>query len=80
VPSGLIGRSAASALTRAPGDTPESTHGGQRKGAGRKPLADGTVRRLYSLTPRHVELLEQYRQKHGLSTNSAALRHLIESC
>jgi DNA-binding PadR family transcriptional regulator len=54
-------------------------HGGRREGAGRKPLSEGITRRLYSLTPRHVELLEQYRQTHALSTNSAALRHLIDN-
>jgi hypothetical protein len=57
-----------------------AVHGGRREGAGRKPLSDGILRRLYSLTPRHVELLDGYRQRHGLRTNSAALRHMIESC
>lgn len=56
-----------------------SSHGGRREGAGRKPLADGITRRLFALTPRHSELLEQYRQRHGLRSASAAIRHLIES-
>jgi hypothetical protein len=54
-------------------------HGGRREGAGRKPLAEGIVRRLFALTLRHVELLEQYRQRHALRSGSAAMRHLIES-
>jgi hypothetical protein len=73
--SGLIRRQA-SALTRPP-DSSKSTHGGARAGAGRKP--NGTVKRLYHLEPRHLALLEQYRQRHQLASGSAALRHLIES-
>lgn len=52
--------------------------GGQRDGSGRKPLASGIVRRLFSLTTRHNELLEQYRQRHGLRSASEAIRHLLE--
>jgi hypothetical protein len=37
------------------------------------------LRRLFALTLRHVELLEQYRQRHALRSGSAAMRHLIES-
>jgi len=55
-------------------------HGGKRTGAGRKPLADGIVRRLFALTPRHLEIIEQYRKRHQLKSGSAALRHLLESC
>ncbi len=54
------------------------THGGPRKGSGRPPL-EGRKNRTYALTDHHVELLDQYRQRHSLSTKSAALRHLIES-
>jgi hypothetical protein len=57
-----------------------TAHGGRRAGSGRKPLAEGIVRRLFALTPRHLELLEQYRQRHELASGSAAMRHLIESC
>lgn len=55
------------------------SHGGQRKGAGRKPLQDGSITKSYKLTPRHVGMLDQYRQTKGLATASEALRHLIES-
>jgi len=55
-----------------------SVRGGRREGAGRKPLADGIVRRLFALTPRHLEILEQYRQHHQLKSGSAAMRHLLE--
>ena len=55
------------------------THGGRREGAGRPPL-EGRVTRCYALTEQHVDLLEQYRQRHGLESASAALRHMIESC
>ncbi len=58
---------------------PKATqHGGPRKGSGRPPL-EGRKNRTYALTDHHVDLLAQYRQRHSLSTNSAALRHLIES-
>jgi hypothetical protein len=51
--------------------------GGAREGAGRKPL-EGRVTRCYALTPRHVELLDQYRKTYDLGSASEALRHLLE--
>jgi DNA-binding PadR family transcriptional regulator len=54
-------------------------HGGRREGSGRKPHPDGIVRKLYALTPKHVEALERYRKEHSLSSSSAAIRRLIES-
>ena len=54
-------------------------HGGRREGAGRKPLPDGRVTRCYTVTLRHVELLERYRQTHGLNSASEAIRHIIEA-
>lgn len=59
--------------------TQPAQRGGRREGSGRKPLADGITRRLFSLTTRHNELLEQYRRRHGLRSASAAIRHLLES-
>jgi len=52
--------------------------GGAREGAGRKPLPNGIVRRLFALTPKHLEQLERYRQIHDLRSGSAAMRHLLE--
>jgi hypothetical protein len=56
-----------------------ASSGGRRAGAGRKPLPDGRVTRCYAVTPRHVELLDRYRQAHGLNSASEAIRHLIEA-
>jgi len=57
-----------------------NNRGGRRDGAGRKPLEDGRVNRTFALMPRHINLIERYRQQHQLASNSAALRHLIDAC
>jgi hypothetical protein len=56
-----------------------TARGGRREGAGRKPLEDGLVRHLIGLTPRHINLLDQYQDRHRLASRSAAMRHMIES-
>jgi hypothetical protein len=59
--------------------SPTTGRGGKREGSGRKRLEGGITRRLFSLTPIHDEILEQYRVHHQLRSSSAALRHLIEN-
>ena len=54
-------------------------HGGARPGAGRKPLADGGVRKVsVSLLPIDLEELQRVEDEHGLEGMSAAVRHLID--
>lgn len=52
--------------------------GGRRAGAGRKPFAGGElVTKSYKIKLRDVELLEQYRARHGFASASEALRHIL---
>lgn len=49
-----------------------NTHGGKRAGAGRKPLADSTVRTTITITTAELEKLK------SINTNiSAAVRELV---
>lgn len=62
--------------------TKKGTWGGKREGSGRKGLGrggeKGTVTKAFSLTPKHVKLLETYAKRHGLTSTSEALRLMIE--
>ncbi len=55
-----------------------TNHGGQREGAGRKPLLDAPVKRTWVLTEYHLSLIEQWQQAHNCSA-SEALRQMLES-
>jgi hypothetical protein len=57
-------------------DSPTTTHGGRREGAGRKPSIDAPVRRTVYLAQRHVDLIT-HRQQPG-TTFSMALRALLD--
>jgi metal-responsive CopG/Arc/MetJ family transcriptional regulator len=50
------------------------------KPRGKPPLTDGVgiTRHLIGLTPRTLQLLDQYRERYGLRSRSAAVRHMIE--
>lgn len=55
------------------------THGGKRAGAGRKPISPGGVlRRIFTMTAYHEELLAGLMVKFGVNNRSAVVRKLLE--
>ena len=60
--------------------TQPSRVGGRREGAGPKfrLSATGGVTKAYVLRPDQPDIIEQWRQEHGLLNASAALRQIID--
>jgi hypothetical protein len=58
---------------------PVVIHGGKRAGAGRKPISPGGVlRRIFTMTAYHENLLAGIMTKTGERNRSAVIRRLLE--